>query len=378
MHKKIVITTGLALFAMFFGAGNIIFPLELGAYAGTHIGYVMSAFIISGIGLPLLGLFATSLYKGDYWDFFSRFGRIPAFLLITLLMLTIGPLFAGPRTATVAFHSLEPFLPMGFDKQNIFSLFYCLLIFCLTYRHAKVIDIIGRIMSPIKLTLFIVLIVVGLMTVHPILINENSPMVSFTKGLEDGYSTMDLLATFFFCAIVCQNILNKIKVSGINDDTSVTKIFIQSCLVGGGLLAFVYIGFMLLALCHAAELKNVETADMIGAISNIVLGQFGSLFIGICVSFACMVTAMAVTEVTTLFFYEHVLRKKIPRVVCLMMIITSIYCMSIIGFSGIMKILLPILEVLYPALIIYCLVNIGIKLYELRKTQVVTVSCRVD
>lgn len=84
--KKMVIATGLALFAMFFGAGNIIFPLYLGANAGQNFWPTLVGFIIGGVGVPFLGLYATSLYQGDYWAFFGRLGKIPAFLLITLLI----------------------------------------------------------------------------------------------------------------------------------------------------------------------------------------------------------------------------------------------------------------------------------------------------
>lgn len=368
MHqKRIIFTSGLALFAMFFGAGNIIYPLALGAHAGDHIFYVIAAFLISGIGLPFLGLFATSLYQGDYWAFFNRLGKVPAFLLITFLILIIGPLFAAPRTEAITFHTLESFLPSPLNNPYIFSALYCFVIFLLTYRDTTVIDIIGRVLSPIKLSLFIILIIAGLMGGHEILENKNSISTSIKMGLLDGYSTMDLLATFFFCAIVCKDILAKTTTHGITNTRTVTHIFLMSCLVGGAILGLVYIGFMLVALCHASQLQGVDTAQMIVAVSNLVLGKFGSLFVGICVAFACIVTAIALTEVTTAFFYEQILRRKVPRMICLIATITAIYAMSIIGFTGIMKLALPILEILYPALIIYCIINICIQLPKLKK-----------
>jgi LIVCS family branched-chain amino acid:cation transporter len=366
MTKKIIITSGLALFAMFFGAGNIIYPLELGAHAGSHIAFVLVAFLISGIGLPFMGLFATSLYNGDYWAFFRRLGQVPAFLLITFLILTIGPFIATPRTETVAYHTLQSFLPTGLNNPYVFSGLYCLAIFCFTYRNTTIIDIIGRFLSPIKLTLFAILIVAGLLSAHAIQPNTNFVSTSITMGLVDGYSTMDLLATFFFCSIVYRNILLKAKCAGITDQKTIVRIFLYSCIVGASILACVYVGFMLLALCHADQLQNVETAQMIVAISNIVLGKFGALFVGICVSFACLVTAIALTEVTTSFVYEHVLLKKVPRLACLLTTIGIIFAVSNLGFAGIMNVALPILEILYPALIFYCIINISFKLFSTR------------
>lgn len=368
MKNKIVMTSGLALFAMFFGAGNIIYPLALGARAGDHIWYVMGAFLVSGIGLPFLGLFATSLYQGDYWAFFGRLGKVPAFMLITFLILIIGPFFAIPRTETITYHTIQSFLPPILDSQYLISALYCGILLVLSYRHNKVVDVIGRILSPIKLSLFAVLIIAGLtMSPHEILPNNNPIMDSVKMGLLDGYSTMDLLATFFFCSIVCQNILAKTKVYGITDTPTVIKIFLKACFVGGALLGVVYIGFMLLALFHAPSLEGVGTAQMIVAVSNLVLGKFGSLFVGICVSFACIVTAIALTDISTSFIHEQLARKKLPRNLCLVISISITYAMSILGFAWIMKIALPILQVLYPALIIYCIINIVTQISVIKK-----------
>lgn len=368
MKKRIIITNGLALFAMFFGAGNIIYPLELGAQAGNHILYVMLAFLVSGIGLPFLGLFATSLYHGNYWAFFNRLGKIPAFALITFLILFIGPLFATPRTATVAFNSLQPFLPSNLGNVYFFSALYCIVIFCFAYRHTKVIDIIGKFLSPAKLILFSILILAGVFTTTTILENPNTISESIQLGIKDGYGTMDLLATFFFCAVVCKSIEAKAKSIGITCRNEVIKIFFYSCVVGAFLLGIVYIGFMLLAFLHADQLQNIDKVQMIAVISNVVLGKFGSLFVGICVSLACLVTAVALTEVTTEFFYEQVFMKKIPRTACLSMTVLVIYAMSILGFSVIMTIALPILEILYPALIVYCVGIILLRLANLQKS----------
>lgn len=367
MNKKIIFTSGLALFAMFFGAGNIIFPLALGAKAGDHFIYVIAAFLVAGIGLPILGLFTASLYEGNYYNLFSKLGKIPSFLLITFLILIIGPLFGAPRTETVSYHTLNPFLPTLLQNPFVFSALYCFLIFLCTYKQTRIVDIIGKILSPIKLLLFSILIIVGL-SLHASPIESEQTMLSSIKlGLVNGYSTMDLLASFFFSSVICQHILSKSRSSGIKDPTAIIRVFLYACLVGAGLLAFVYTGFMLVAAKHAAYLQQAETADMIMIISKVVLGGFGSLFVCVCVGFACLVTAIALTEVSTGYFYDQIFRQKIPRLACLVGTLTFIYGMSIIGFSGIMKIALPILEVLYPALIVFCLFSITVTLYSMRK-----------
>ena len=100
-----------------------------------------------------------------------------------------------PRTEAVTYHTLQPFLPTEFSNVFVFSGLYCVVLFFLTCQHTKVIDIIGRFLSPIKLASFITLIIAGLLSAHPIMVNHNSVVSSVKEGLLDGYSTMDLLAT---------------------------------------------------------------------------------------------------------------------------------------------------------------------------------------
>lgn len=370
MHKKIIVTTGLALFAMFFGAGNIVYPLQLGAQAGGNIFYVMAAFLIAGIGLPFLGLYSTSLYQGNYWDFFSRLGKFPAFLLITFLVLIIGPLFATPRTETVTYHTLAPFLPFGLSNEYLFSGLYCTIIFLLTYRQSSIVDIIGRVLSPIKIGLFALLIIVGLFTSHNIVESNTPAFEAFKSGISDGYGTMDLLAAFFFCAVAYRSVAAKTKASGITDKRVIIQLFSRACILGAIILGLVYSGFMFIAFFHSQSLQNIDIVQMISAISQVVLGKWGSLFVCLCVSFACIATATALTEVTTNFLHEQVCRQKVSRIYCLLVSLVVIYFMSIQGFAGIMKIALPILEVLYPLLIVYCVINIFLKFNEWKKAAV--------
>lgn len=361
-HYRIFLPSGLALFAMFFGAGNLIYPLALGANAEGHIFYIMAAFFISGIGLPFLGLFATSLYQGDYWIFFNRLGKIPAFILISFLILTIGPLFAVPRTELITYHTIQAFLPAYLDNNYFFSAIYCSIIFILIHYNTSIVDIIGRFLSPIKLCIFFVLIIAGLSGTHDIVSKDNTIWSSISLGLLEGYNTMDLLAAFFFCTLVCNDILIKAKVKNISSNETIIKLFFLSYIVGGLILGLVYVGFMLVAYFNSVQLQGVATAHMITAVSHLVLGKFGSLFVAVCVTFSCLVTAIALTSVTTNFIYDHIVKAGVPKIICLIFSIIFIYCMSIIGFTNIMKLISPLLQVLYPALIVYCMINICCKL----------------
>lgn len=364
MPLRLIFSSGFALFAMFFGAGNIIYPLALGVHAGSHYPIVIAAFLLTGIGLPFLGLIATAIHQGNYWSLFSRLGKWPSFILISGLILFIGPLFGAPRSQSVAFHTLQPFLPAPLNINSVFNLLYCFVCFCLTYSHQRIVDVIGFILSPVKIILFGTLLVIGLSGSHSILPVTHNIKASLTAGLYSGYSTMDLLAAFFFCSIISNNIVNKINNDSLANKYSTNHLFLWSCVLGGTLLAMLYVGFMLLALFHADALKQIPATDIITAVSTLVLGQIGGLFIGICVAFACLVTSIALINICSDYFYTKIFVGRLARPLCLLFTIGFIYVRTITDFDNIMSLALPLLKWLYPCLIGYCLVSIMINMCQ--------------
>ena len=360
--NKIAITTGLALFAMFFGAGNLIFPLAIGVHAGSHLFIAWLGFMLAGVGLPFLGLFAVSLYEGNYWKFFSILGKYLSFAIVTFVILIIGPLFAAPRTEDITYGTLQPFLPHILGN-HIFSIFYFSLILLLSYKHTHVIDIIGRFISPIKLIAFITLIIASLLSASALLPSHYSVDHVLYHALSVGYGTMDLLGAFFFCHVAYNNILRKCSRININDEKSIRTVTLKACLIGALLIGMIYTGFMISSASHASVLQHVHTPELINRLSEVVLGNFGSLFVCMCVTLACIATATALAVVSANFFFKSLFQRKIPRFACLVIVLVIMYVMSILGFDKIMAIATPILNVLYPCLIVLCIVNIIRRLY---------------
>lgn len=367
--SNVVFITGLALFAMFFGAGNIIFPLKIGSEAGQHVMPALVAFVISGVGVPFLGLFAVALYEGDYWKFFQRFGKIPAFLMVTFLILIIGPLFCAPRTEIVTYNTLLPVLPTVIKNSYVFNALYCGVLFLLVAKQSRLVDVIGGILSPVKIIAFTILIVFALYAASPLQPVSDTAAQLFHSSLTTGYGTMDLLGAFFFCTVAYKNIVNKCQSAGITAKEAIIKMTLYSCVIGAFFIAAIYAGLIYAAATHAQSLQNVPTEAMIGKLSYVVLGQYGSVFVGVCVTFACLATAAGLVEVTTDFLHNIILRQKLPRVVCVLMVLAVTYMMAILGFDTIMKIAGPILNVLYPVLIVLCVINIAFKLKKSDRTQ---------
>lgn len=367
---RVVIPTGLALFAMFFGAGNAVFPLKIGSISGQHLWAGLIAFLISGVGVPFLGLFAVSLYGGDYWKFFARIGKVPSFIVVTFLILIIGPLVAAPRTATVAYGTLLATLsttsanqPSFLQGPYFFNFIYFALVWLVVAKQSRVVDIIGWLLSPIKIATFIILIIAGLFSANHILPVQTSASEIFSIAWTTGYGTMDLLASVFFCTVAYRNIVSKCVEANIYSEKDVIKMTMFACVIGAALICLIYMGLVVVASGHAQDLQNLSTeAEILGKISYVILGPYGSLIIGLCVTFVCLATASALAEVTTEYIHETVLRGKVPRYICLATILVVMYLMAITGFNGIMAVAGPILNVVYPALIALCVFNIIWKL----------------
>lgn len=366
---KIILATGMALFAMFFGAGNVLFPLHLGANAGEHISATMWGFLLIGVGVPFLGLLATSLFNGSYHDFFGRLGKYPAFFVITFLMILIGPLVAMPRTESTTFNAILPFLPETLQDSKgfsfLFSVIYGCIVFALAYKETKVVNILGLVLSPIKIISFGSLIIIGLLYTTPSIVSPFTALEAFQQGVSHGYNTMDLLGAFFFCTVAFKaiqlEILGNQKRLKNNEGTHLnnpTLLTLKACVIGATITAIVYIGFMWVAHGHAGALQGLREEQMISAVSYAVLGKWGGLFVCITVSFACLATALALATVSSDYLYNEVFKQRISKHFCLGIIIIMTILMSNIGFQGILKFSIPILNVVYPSLIVLCIMNI--------------------
>lgn len=353
-------TAGFALFAMFFGAGNIVFPLSLGAHTTNSIGVAVFAYLLSGVGIPFLGLFTISFFRGDYWKFFDLLHPAVATFILTFCVLIIGPFFAAPRTETVTHATLLHFLPGFLQGDYIFSLIYFIIIYFLVANRMGIVDILGYFISPFKVASFVILIVVSLkLAPHMVPVTAANTKPIFKEGLEaflTGYNTMDLIAAIFFGAAAYQNIVKKSQTNMVSS-SKITHVTLKACLLGAILLSLIYGGLMLAAYRHSASLQETGTASMIQALSYSVMGTYGSLFVCICVSLACITTASAVTEVSAVYFHK-LFKEKFSKHTWLLIMLVCMQNMAVIGFDNIMKIAGPILTYLYPVLIGLCLVNL--------------------
>lgn len=351
---------GFAIFSMFFGAGNSIFPLLIGSAAGDKNFYAVMGMTVSAILIPLLGLFGIALYDGNYKEFFCRLGKAPGFILISMIMILIGPFAGIPRCITLAYSTLQPNL--GGASLILFSAIACLIIFAKTIRKTRLVDILGKVLTPFLLFCLTIIIIKGVYApgvAASSTASANNTGV-FLYGLVKGFQMMDLLASFFFSATV----IACIKAKGEQTGSSHLSTFLKGALLSGLLLWLIYIGFSYVAANNSAFFQSVAQESLLGAVSKKILGSHLGFVMGLAVALACLTTAITLVTVFSEFLYKECLGKRVPYSVCIVVTVLAAFCFSNLGFMGICNMIAPALFVCYPALITLTIVNIFHKMYK--------------
>ncbi len=355
------LVVGLAVFAMFFGAGNLIFPPALGVLSGTSWFLGFLGFYIVDTGLSVLGIYALVNANDDLSLLTKPIGAKLGTLLATAIMICIGPALAIPRTATITYSlGLVPLL--GLDEEvkwyaAIFSVLYFLVVYALSIHQTKVVDIIGKILTPILTISILALIFVGIFSPKAGLMVPISTSV-VKDGIYSGYQTMDAMGSVLFASVVLNAIYNKGYKKGKEANTIASK----AAVVASILLFIIYGGLAYLGATTGTlfvEQIDATTPDLVGFLINIVnalMGYGGLITIAIVVLMACLTTAIGLTTTAGKYFadlskgkikYEHTV-----LAVCLFSAL-----ISNLGLAMIISIAAPILTLVYPVVILLILMS---------------------
>jgi LIVCS family branched-chain amino acid:cation transporter len=367
--KSRTFTTGLAMFSMFFGAGNVVFPLAVGQFAQDGNIFAALGLLLTAVGVPFLGLVSMTLFSGDYEKFFERVGKNLGFILSLSIIVLIGPLGAMPRTIALSYSTTQMFWP---DLSlPYFSFAACILIFILTIRKNKIVDIIGTYLTPFLLISLGIIIVRGLMIGPHVASIDLAPLPLFLHGLNEGYQTMDLLGAFFFSTVIIASLK---KQTTDASPKSLMKLTLKASLIGGSLLSAVYLGMSFVAASWSEQLALTRPDYYLGTLAVAILGPYAGVIACIAVALACLTTAIALAAVSSEFIHRVIFKKKISYAMALMLTIGINYFISTLEFTGIMEFLAPIMQVCYPALILLSILNILYKLFDFQIVKFPTVA----
>ncbi len=365
-NQKGVIAAGLALFSMFFGAGDLIWPLILGGYAGNTNFYAMLGLLITGVSLPLLGLLAIMLFEGDYRKFFGQTGKKSGIVLVFLIQAILGPFGSIPRLITLAHATLKPYMP-EFISLALFSFLACGLVYLFTVKKHKIIEIMGLYLCPLLLIALGSILITGFINPPAQVTVDISNKDSFFYGLNVGYNTLDLIASFIFAPLVLSYFISDQKGEPTAESKrQVFKKMVKACVIAGALLAAMYVGLTYLASFYTPVLEAHEPEERLAVVSRYLLGPTGALFSCIAVSMACLTTAIPIAVISAEYIHKDFMRSKGSIHVAILLSLGLSMAIANLGFMGIAQMLSPILQILCPGLIILSILTILHKLYEMR------------
>lgn len=366
INLSLILPIGLMLFSFFFGAGNFIFPPVLGQAAGDNLLSATIGFCISGVGLPLLGIIAMAINRSDNPDnLASPVHPNFAKALVIICALTIGPFFAIPRTAAVSFDTgILAFVPAGYHDLGMiaYSLFFFLLTYYLSVNPSKIIDNIGKIMTPMLLICLAILIAFVLLDpLGPTQAAQGDyAAVPFFKGFQEGYNTMDLLAAMLFGAAT----VNAIESKGILDHKLLTRLCIYAGIIAATFLALIYSS---LAYTGATSVQAFGIVSNGGQLLNQIavhyMGNFGKVILALIIFFACITTSIGLTSSISGYF-NALFNEKIQYQRYVLAISVFSFAVSNVGLSNIIKFSIPVLCMLYPIVIVLVLLNVCSGLFK--------------
>ncbi len=363
----IVWTTGIAIFAMFFGSGNVVFPLLLGQMTGNQIPFALIGLTITAVGAPLLGLLAAVLFEADCKQFFQRIGIFPGYLLVLLILLLLGPFGVMPRCFTVAFGAIKIYAPNL--NMFTFSILAGIITFIFIARRKYILPLLGYWLSPLKIITLVTIIIVALYKMGNLPITDITPMQSVVEGLTVGYNTMDLLASLLFSVSIWLLLKERLNLTQGEAKKELIPTYIYACLIGGSLLGIIYVGLSFSAALHPEALVGSTPEQVLPNLAIYLLGPKLAMIANFAIVISCLTTVMslaiAVVDVIHIETMKTAISKKMNIHYNTIMIITLILTVlfSNLGFSAIMKFLDPILSLCYPAIIVFAICNILYKLY---------------
>ena len=376
--KQKILVAG-TLFGMFFGAGNLIFPVHLGQLAGRNVIPAIIGFIITAVGIPILGVAAIGNTHSDGLQALSsKVGKGYGYVFTCLLYLTIGPFFAIPRCATTSFTTgIEPLVNgrMGSSAALlVFSLLFFAIVLILSLKPAGITVWIGKIINPLFLVFLAILVFAALRNpgapvgmVEPDAAYQSHALYS---SIIEGYGTMDAIAGLAFGIVV----IDIIRAMGVKDDADIAKDVLSSGVLTGVLMALIYVLTILMGAQSRGLFEISENGGIaLAQISGHYLGSAGSIVLALTITLACLKTSIGLVTSCADAFARMFPKGFSYRTWAVIFTVFS-FGVSNFGLSNIISFSLPVLMFLYPLAITLIALALCGKLFDHDRAVYVSVT----
>lgn len=350
-----LIALGFMTFALFLGAGNIIFPPLVGLLAGDDMWLAAAGFLLTGVGLPALTIVVLARVGGGLEALTSPIGKVAGTIFAVLVYLAIGPMFAVPRTAVVSFEmGWAPLAGGGPWALLFYSLVYFLVVMLITLYPGRLLDSVGKWITPV---LILALVVLGgaavLLPAGQVgtgsLVYDEAPMV---QGFLQGYQTMDALSALIFGMVV----INALRSRNVHDHTLQIRYAMWAALIAATSLALVYLSLIYLGAASGSLAPEAKTGvPLLTGFAGYAFGQWGGIVLAVVIGLACLTTAVGILAACGQYF-SVLLKISYARVVVLF----SIFSMLVanLGLEQLIKVSIPVLVAMYPLAITVVLLGL--------------------
>lgn len=357
---------GFMLFAIFFGAGNLIFPPRLGLDSGEYLTHTFLGFALTGVGLPLLGIIISAYYEGGYKEALKKIHPWFSVIFLSAIYLSIGPFLAIPRTAATSYEIA--IFPLLNEPSNIslfiFTALYFSISLWLALNPSKMVERVGSILTPVLLIAIALLVTKSFFVLEGSTNNITATESIFFNGFVSGYLTMDALASVAFSVLVIAAIQSK-----MSDNNSLPRQTFFASIIAGVALILIY--FSLAWIGNNISLSSEELAIIqaqkldigtyiLNSIAFKTFGQFGQLVLGLIVTLACLTTAIGLIVSVSEYFNE--IYHKISYKIYVIFFTLLSLLISNQGLNAVLSKSVPVLLVLYPiAITVILLMAINLK-----------------
>ena len=361
LRTRDIVALGFMTFALFIGAGNIIFPPIVAQQAGEHVWLAAFGFLITAVGLPVITIIALSRVEGSIQILSSPLGKIASLILTITCYLTVGPLFATPRTATVSYEiGFSSYLGTSSSSLLIYSAIYFSVVTLISLYPNKILDTVGYVLSPLKILSLAILGIAAMMIptgfVPPAINNYIDSPVS--EGFVNGYLTMDTLGALVFGIVIIQAIRSR----GVSNPKLITRYAVIACIISGIGLTVVYLSLFKLGLgSHEVAANESNGAVILHAYVQHAFGDLGSIFLSAMIFIACMVTAIGLTCACAEYFSSIT---KIGYKVWVFILIGFSFIISNLGLTKLIAFSVPVLSAIYPPAIVVIMLSFGWKFFN--------------
>lgn len=344
-----VFVAGMAIFSMFFGGGNLTFPLWIGSETSS-VFLASLGFIVSGVLLPFFGIAITLMFNGDYEKCFETFGKTFGKILIFTLLLFWIPLGSGPRCHQLAYGAfcsqIDWKIPMW-----LYSAFYSVLVYAFTVSKKRVLDILGKVITPLLIFSLFFIIISAFVSFGSEFANvENLNWNDLYPAFVAGYNTMDFIAAIFFASTVIALVKEK------QQEKFNIRFVAHSCLFAIVLLSIVYVGMISVGYVYEEILSTASKDQLLAVIGRSLFNEHAQFIIFIVITLSVLSTSMALTLVFSEYLRKTIFKEKVDSKICLLISIGVSFLMSIIGFEKLAVLISHGMSVLYPLLLLVTLV----------------------